>query len=135
MSTRFGSLPPGEDPSVAPVEAILQKATSRTSEEAPRRNGRVVATHAIWLCACETMADSPVWLIYTVGEDAIGWQRLDDRQEAADVVDAKHLTGAHPDPEAVLDWLRGDTSVPYFHQGFLGDSATFSEIRRRVRSS
>ena len=102
----FRSSPPPEDPAVAAVEEIVESAASRSGAEAPIRDGRLVVTHAIWLCACETLYASPVWLIYAVGENGIGWQRVPDGTAESDVVEAEHLTGGHPDPEAVLAWLR-----------------------------
>ena len=48
MSSRSDRTPP-EDPSVAPVEEILEAAASRAEGEVPRRNGRMVVTHAVWL--------------------------------------------------------------------------------------
>jgi hypothetical protein len=112
------------------VEEILEAAASRTVEKPPHRDGRMLVTHAIWLCACETMDDSPLWLIYAVGEDGIGWRRLDDGQEPADVVEAQHLTGDHSPPWAVLEWLRGE--APDFDIQFRGDSKIYAEIRRRI---
>src|SRR4051812_7935330 len=106
--------PPPEDPSVGPVEQILEAAASRSMEEPRRRDGRIVASHAIWLCACETMDDSPVWLIYAVGDDGIGWQRIPDDTEEVDVVEAEHLTGCHTAPGDALEWLRGERPYPWW---------------------
>src|SRR6478609_4890994 len=101
MFSRRGQRSP-DDPSVVPVEETLEAAASRSVEEAPRRDGRLVATHAVWLCACETMDESPIWLIYALGEDGIGWQRFPVGMDVSDVVEAEHLTGGHPSPESVL---------------------------------
>lgn len=122
--------PSREDPNVALVEEILEAAASRTVDSPPHRDDRMVVTHAIWLCACETMDDSPLWLIYAVGKDGVGWRRLRGGQEASDVVDAQHLTGDHPAPRSVLQWLRGGTPTFYMHRR--ADSEIYDEIRRRI---
>jgi hypothetical protein len=36
-------------------------ARARTASRSPQRDGRLVGEHAVWLCACETMDDSPIW--------------------------------------------------------------------------
>lgn len=133
MFSRRGQRPP-EDPSVAPVEELLDAAASRSTEEAPRRDGRVVVTHAVWLCACETMYESPVWLVYAVGANGIGWQRVPDGTRESDVVEAEHLTGGHPAPEGVLEWLRGDLPEPWRGHGtYAQQSFIYSELGRRMR--
>ncbi|WP_203338767.1 hypothetical protein [Nocardioides limicola] len=133
MFSRRGQ-PPPEDPSVAPVEEILKAAASRSSGEVTRRDGRLIVTHAIWLCACETMDQSPLWLIYAVGEDGLGWQRVAE-PEVSDVVEAEYLTGCHPAPEGVLVWLRGDQPYPWRGPAdFPEQSFIYEELRRRVHS-
>jgi hypothetical protein len=134
MFSRRGHFPP-EDPSVAPVEEILKAADSRSKGEVPRRDGRLVVTHAVWLCACETLNDSPLWLIYAVGDDGVGWQRIDDyRLDVFDVVEADHLTGGHPAPEGVLEWVRGDKPDPWRGRGeFPEDAFIYEELLRRIR--
>ena len=122
-----------EDPSVASVEQILQTAASRSVDGPRRRDGRLVVTHAVWLCACETMDDSPLWLIYAVGEHGLGWQRVPDGTDLADVVDAGHLTGGHSSPHSVLAWLRGDRSDPCDGHGDAPHVFVVDELRRRVR--
>jgi hypothetical protein len=112
MLSHRGQTPP-EDPSVAPVELIFEAAASRSIEEPRRQDGRLVVTHAIWLCACETLDRSPVWLVYSVGADGIGRQRVPGGTRDADVVEAQHFTGCHPAPEGVLKWLRGDRPNPW----------------------
>jgi hypothetical protein len=95
-----------------------------------------VVSHAIWLCACETMQDSPIWLIYAVGEDGIGWQRLPGGMRERDVVDAEHLTGGHPTPESVLAWLRSDSPDRWpGRRDFPEDAFIYEEIRRRIGSN
>jgi hypothetical protein len=134
MSSRGDRTPP-EDPSVAPVEEILEAAASRAEGEVPRRNGRLVVTHAVWLCACETLDDAPLWLIYAVGEDDVGWELINGyQQQASDVVEADHLTGDHPAPEGVLDWLRGDQPYPWRGgSDFPETDFVYDELLRRIR--
>lgn len=136
MSWLGRSRPPREDPSVALVEDILEAAACRTPGAAPQRDGRLVVHHAIWLCACETMDDSPVWLIYDVGEDGVGWQRLPDPKRPADVVEAELLTGGHPDPHGVLEWLRGDARDPWsgWQADFPEHSFVYEAMRKRIHS-
>ena len=134
MFSRRGHTPP-EDPSVAPVEEILEAAASRSVGEVPRRDGRLVVTHAVWLCACETLDDSPLWIIYAVGDDGVGWQRINrPQQEVSDVVEADHLTGEHPAPGGVLAWLRGDRPYPWRGpSGFPEHDFIYDELLRRIR--
>ena len=96
-----------------------------------------MAEHAVVLCACETMDDSPKWLIYSVGADGIGWQRLEPEQDFAEVVDATHRAGGHPSPRSVLRWLRDDPpgQTPYFADDRESTSALYAELQRRVRFS
>lgn len=127
---------PPVDPSVGPVEDLLDAAASRTTGATERRAGRVVASHALWLCACETFDDAPTWLIYAVGADGVGWQRIPEQVDIEDVVDAEHLTGCHPDPEGVLVWLRGERPRPW-RRGlgdFPEDSHVYDELQRRILS-
>ena len=125
-----------EDPNVVPVEEILEAAATRSVGEPPRRDGRLVVTHAVWLCACETTDESTIRLIYAVGEDGIGWQRIPVGMDVSDVVEAEHLTGGHPAPESVLAWLRRDWLDPWRGRGiFPQDSFVYPEVRRRVHSN
>ena len=118
-------------PSVPLVEELLDAAAARTHDEPPQREGRLVVTHAVSLCACETLDDSVAWLIYAVGDESIGWQRLPARTYANDVVDAEHLTGDHPDPDGVLEWLRGER--PYPNGWRSPDDLIYDELLRRLR--
>ncbi|MCO7237823.1 hypothetical protein [Aeromicrobium sp. CnD17-E] len=125
------------DPSVGPVEELLDAAASRSSGEVERRAGRVVASHAIWLCPCDTDDDAPTWLVYTRGGDGIGWLRVEDGMDLGDVVEAQRLTGCHLDPGAVLSWVRGEWSTPW--GAGQGDdplhSDVFDELQRRILAS
>jgi len=125
-----------EDPSVAAVEHILEATASLSAGAPPRRDGRLVVSHAIWLCACETTEDSPIWLIYAVGDEGIGWQRIPDGMHVPDVVEAEHLTGDHPSPASVLAWLHSDSPDRWPGRRGLPDEdvSIFEEIRRRIAS-
>lgn len=130
MTLGIDLTPPREDPDVAPVEQLLTAAAHRAAETPPLRDGRMIVSHAVWLCACETLDSSPIWLIYAVGEHGVAWQRLRPRQEARQVVDAQHLTGDHPSPSAVLRWLRG--APPTFYSLSPDDPAIYAELHRRI---
>lgn len=126
---------PPMDPSVAPVEELLEQMASRSSAEPTRRDGRLIVSHAVWLCACETFDDAPTWLIYATDDGGIGWERVPEGPDidVEDVVDAEHLTGCHPDPEAVLLWLRGERPRPWRRGGgdYPEDDDVYDEITRR----
>lgn len=135
MSPWFQSPAPREDPAVAAVEEILDAATaSGRHRQAPQCEGRLEVQHAVWLCACETMDDSPVWLIYDTADGGIGWQRLPDGSEPAAVVHAEHLSGGHPSPDGVLEWLRGDAPDPWSGWGpdFPEHAFVFEALRRKI---
>ncbi|KAA1425005.1 hypothetical protein FE697_003680 [Mumia zhuanghuii] len=124
--------PQPEDPSVALVERILDAAAAPSVGAQALRDERLVATYAIWLCACETLDDSPVWLLYAIGQDSIGWCRLGER-EISEVVDAAHVTGCHPEPAGVLKWLRGEWPYPWRGPAdFPEHSFIYNELRRRI---
>lgn len=123
--------PPREDPDVASVEQLLRAAALCATETPPLLNGRMVVSHAVWLCACETLDTSPTWLIYAVGKHGVAWQRLRPGQDARRVVDAQHLTGDHPSPSSVLRWLRG--APPTFDSLSPGDPAIYAELLDRIR--
>ena len=92
-----------------------------------------MVTHAVWLCACETLHDSLIWLVYAVGSNGIGWQRIPDGTDVSDIVDAEHLTGDHPAPEGVLEWLRGEwPDARRGHGPFPEDTFIYEELQRRV---
>lgn len=112
LMTSGSDVPSPMHPSVALVEELLNAAAARAVSKPLQREGRLVVSHAVWLCACETLDESVAWLIYAVDDQDVGWRRLDAAQHAQDVVHAEHLTGDHPDPDAVLEWLRGDRPYP-----------------------
>ncbi|ALX05553.1 hypothetical protein AERYTH_13020 [Aeromicrobium erythreum] len=122
------------DPSVGPVEELLDAAASRSTHETDRRAGRLVVSHAVWLCPCDAVDEAPTWLVYARGDDGIGWQRIDDGVDLGDVVEAQYLSGCHLDPDAVLLWLRGEWPRPWGRG--VGDDPkgadVFDELQRRI---
>lgn len=122
------------------VEELLDAAVAHSTAEVTRRDGRILTTHAVWLCACETFDDSPTWLIYAVGDDGIGWERIPESLDidVPDVVEAEDLTGCHPAPSSVLAWLRGRQRRPWpgtWSGDFPEDAYVYEEISRRVREA
>lgn len=125
---------PPEDPAVAPVEQILQAAAARHPVSGDTFEDRPSATHALWICACVTPDDAPIWLMYAVDEDGVAWCRVPPQVRVADVVDAALRGGGHADPAEVLRWLQGDVSDPWAHGGWGdGDAGVVEEIRRRIQ--
>ena len=123
------------DPSVALVEEILEAASAGSDGIAPGADGRLRASHAVWLCACETVDDGPVWLVYTVGEDDIGWRRIPHKTDVDRIIQAEHLTGGHPDPERVLAWLRGESPDPWRGQPDFPEHAfIYEELQHRIQA-
>jgi hypothetical protein len=56
--------------------------------------------------------------------------------DVSDVVEAEHLTGGHPAPEGVLEWLRGDWPYPWRGRGdYPEHSYIYEELWRRFRSN
>lgn len=129
MDDRWRGLGP-EDPSVAPVEAILDRVAVRVR---PDGSGpRLVVEHALWICPCISMDDAPVWLIFDSADGTLHWCRLPDGCRVDDVLDAQHLAGAHVEPEGVLGWLRGAQAHPWIAGNGLGDEIAARELGRRV---
>lgn len=93
---------PPVDPHVADVEAILEAVASRSTNTTQLRKRRPAAAHALWLCACETLDDAPVWLIYDSDDEGLGWCRVPDGAEVAGLVDSRRIAGAHTSPDEVL---------------------------------
>ena len=125
---------PSEDPSVAPIEAILEAAAARNSSPMRLLEDRPRAAHAMWICACETIEDAPTWLIYDTNEGEIVWCRVPDALEPLDLVDARLIAGGHADPGEVLLWLQGRASEPWSGGGW-GDEAVPRELGRKIRRS
>lgn len=123
--------PVREHPAVVRVERILSTAASRCSRPVPMCDGRPAATHALWICACVTFEDAPVWLIYDL-DDGIAWERVPGGVELFDLLDARHVAGGHADPADVLHWLQGDAPDPWAGGDGCGDPVVAEEIRRKI---
>ena len=131
---RRSAPPDEEDPAIVAVEGILDAAASRRRSEVPRRDGRLVVEHALWLCACDSLqADTPTWLIYDTPDDGIGWLRVPPGA-LEEVVEATYMTGGHPQPEDVLRWLRGDAPDPGVGTEFPLDRMVFEALRQKIRT-
>jgi len=125
---------PPEDPAVAQVERILQKAARYHAAEQPTKERRS-ATQALWICACVTMDDAPTWLIYDTDDDGIAWWcRVPHEVEPLDLVDARLSAGGHADPGQVLLWLQGKAPEPWAGGGGgSGDAGVLEELGRKIR--
>ncbi|CAN5165282.1 hypothetical protein BH09ACT10_BH09ACT10_11250 [soil metagenome] len=42
------------------------------------RDGRAVVDRAVWFCACVTLEDAPIWVIYDTEDGNFGWRRVPD---------------------------------------------------------
>lgn len=126
------------DPDVEPVEKMLDAAAARSRIEPVRRQGRLVVSHAVWLCACSAEGDAPTWLIHATDDGGVGWERIPEgpgSPDISDVVDAEHLTGGHFDPVGVLAWVRGEQDRPWggaWPGDFPEDGFIYEEIQRRI---
>lgn len=114
------------------VESILAVATAKSVGDVPMRGGRGVVDHAVWFCACSGLEDAPTWLIYETSGGIIGWRRVPDGSEIADLVEASVTTGDHVDPAEVLDWLQDKTAVSVPGAG-PANRAVIREMGRRIR--
>jgi hypothetical protein len=123
-----------EDPSVAPVEALLDGVAKRLSQVSSRAR-RPAAKHALWICACWTLDDAPTWLIYEDADGGVVWGRIPGGDEASDFVDAQFTAGGHADPGGVLAWLQGRAADPWTCGDGWGDEVVISELGRRIRGS
>jgi len=125
---------PPEDPAVALVETILSAGAVLDSPTPFER--KRFATNALWLCACASMDDAPVWLIYDSPVDGLHWCRLPNDLEMLDLVDPQSYAGGHVDPGRVLLWLEGKADDPSGNGGWISDDpVVFGELRRRIRGS
>jgi hypothetical protein len=118
---------------VADVEEILKAASSRRPGPAKASEGRHLASHALWICACLTTDDAPTWLIYDTDQDGVAWCRVPDAVEPLDLVDARRTAGGHADPSEVLRWLQGRTPDPWADGDGSGDAAVLEELGRKIR--
>jgi hypothetical protein len=87
-------------------------ATSCPPESLPTEAGKVLAEHALWICACVTADDAPTWLICDTAAGFM-WRRVPDRIEPLELVNARYTGGGHADPAEVLRWSQGDAPNPW----------------------
>lgn len=123
---------PPEDPAVAVIEEILAAAASRGPKARPLGDGRAAVTHALGICACETMWWAPTWLIHDVPGDGLVWRRVPDGIEWSDLVDAQFTAGGHADPDQVLRWLQGEAPDPWCYGSGGGDWVALEELGRGI---
>jgi len=97
---------------VSAVEFILEAATTNAAGQVPTRDGRAAADRAVWFCACVTFEDAPTWLIYDTHDGKVGWCRVSDGDDIANLVDSPVITGSHVDPDEVLAWLQSPDVAP-----------------------
>ena len=116
---------------MAGVEAILEAVAPRMARPTQFGKRRPGAAYALWLCACETLDDAPVWLIYESEEEGLVWCRVPDGAEISDLVDSRRIAGAHTDPAEVLQWLEGELAAP----GDWGDAVVIETLGRKIRGS
>lgn len=119
---------------MAPLERILSTAASRRPGSVPPDGEKAAATHALWICACVTFDDAPIWLIYDHDDDGIVWQQVPYEAEPLDLVDTDHIACGHADPADVLAWLQGDAPNPWAGGDGSGDPSVLIELRRKIRS-
>jgi len=102
---------------VSRVEALLDGVALRIDAIPPTDGVRPIATHSLWICACVTPEDGPIWLIYKSIDGGLRWGRISGGAEASEVVDAHLVAGGHADPGEVLRWLQGDAPEPWANGG------------------
>ena len=134
MKRRPQSLP-DEDPAVAPIEHILAAAApARTAPTDPTEN-RVAVANALWICACVTDDDAPIWLIYESLAGKLVWHRVAGGIEPLDLVNARHSAGGHAEPGEVLRWLLGAAHDPWSGAGDgTGDGHVTDHLRQKIRN-
>ncbi len=99
----------------------------------PSPSGRSVpTTHALWICACVTMDDAPIWLIYEDLVHGVMWCRVPDGATVSDIVDAESIAGGHTDPDAVLEWLKGEAPDPWSGGDGWDDGGVLDRFGRRL---
>lgn len=105
------------DPDVGPIEELLEAAAARHSAGAWQ--GR--ALHALNICACCTLDESPDWMIYST-KSGVGWRRLPIKLPEREVVHAPLEAGGHAAPAQVLAWLRAEASDPWGRHKWLASA-------------
>ena len=116
------------------VEQILSVAAARSAGQVPMRDGRAVVDRAVWFCACATDSelDAPTWLIYDTSDGKVGWCRVPDDAEIADLVEAPLILGDHVDPAQVLHWLQDKDADSWPGEG-AADLAVIEDLGRKIR--
>ena len=118
------------------MEAILDGVASRRDVTVASGETRPKATYALLLCACVTLEDAPIWLIYDDRYDGeVVWGRVPPVDEVADLVDAQFVAGGHADPSDVLAWLQGVLPYPWMCGGGGGPDAVLTELGRKIWQS
>lgn len=99
------------------------------------RDGRAIVDRAVWFCACTTEfeVDAPTWLIYDTSDGKVGWRRVPNGTEIAELVDAALILGDHVDPAQVLHWLQ-DKNVSSWPGEGAADRAVIQEIGCKIRA-
>jgi hypothetical protein len=121
---------PPEHPAVALIEEILGE--SRRYEATPDSEV-TAAKHALWICACETLDEAPVWLIHdTPDGDEVVWCRVPVRISEDELVDARFTAGSHLDSDDFLSWLRGESPDPWTWDEYSGDPEVLDELGVRL---
>lgn len=121
---------------VAAVERILAIAAADPPVVDLATKSRVIANHALWICACVTIDESPTWLIYDTPEGALTWRRVPDQVEPLHLVDAAHTAGGHADPAEVLSWLSGGSPDPWSEGGAgSGNAGVLDKLRMTIRGN
>lgn len=118
------------DPAVVEVERILAEKVPTKQRSTSTREG---AEHALWICACITVDDSPTWLIYDTPDDQLVWMRVPDSVEPLELVDARVSAGGHSDPSDVLRWLQQDAPDPWGSVGSgFSDQGVLDHLRAKI---
>lgn len=124
-----------EDPAVAEVEAILEERTD--GEYVPAARDRPLRVESLfWICACITLDDSPIWIIFQATGHGLHWCRVPDEEGFSSYADSKAMMGGHADPRSVLNWLTGDEPDPWARGGEgWGDIDVFTAFSPRLTAS
>jgi hypothetical protein len=126
--------PDSEDSAVAAVERILANKVPALQVADLVGRGQANANNALWICACVTIDESPIWLIYDTPEGQLAWLRVPDRMEPLPLVNAAHTAGGHADPAGVLDWLLGEAPGPWSGGGDgSSDPGVLDELLMKIR--
>ncbi|HET7355317.1 MAG TPA: maleylpyruvate isomerase family mycothiol-dependent enzyme [Nocardioidaceae bacterium] len=112
------------------VEEFL--AFSMSTEADPAEPPRPALDGAVWICACVSDGQSPVWLIEDgTAAGTIRWQRVPEGTAVSELVAADvPVAGGHADPANVLLWLYGRVPDPWGNSGSgTGDTMVLDRLR------